>query len=66
MLGSEDTNYQIVVAALGKCSRPEKLKGFLYLDFINKARQSVVLDKLVQTIGTVSIGLACDHSEVIA
>ena len=42
----------VVVAAFGKCSRPETLKGFLYLDFIDTDKREAVLKKLVDTIRT--------------
>ena len=47
----EEGRCQVVVAAVGKCSRPEPLKSFLYLDFIDKSKQQAVVEKLVQTIG---------------
>ena len=40
----------MVVAAIGKCSRPEQLKAFLYLDFIDRDKRDNVLKKLVNTI----------------
>lgn len=49
-VGDERGACQVVVAAVGKCSRPEKLKNFLYLDFIDRDKRDYVLKKLVDTI----------------
>ena len=43
-----------MVAAVGKCSRPEQLKTFLYLDFIDRDKRDNVLRKLVNTISMLS------------
>ena len=45
---------EVVVAAVGKCSRPDMLKSFLYLDFIDPSKRAVVLEKLFHTIGIYS------------
>ena len=42
--------YRVVVAALGRCSRPDRLRSFLYLDFIDREKRQHVLQKLVETI----------------
>ena len=47
-----------MVAAIGKCSRPEQLKAFLYLDFIDRDKRDNVLKKLVNTISM------CHHHTV--
>ena len=45
---------EVVVAAVGKCSRPDRLKSFLYLDFIDPSKRAIVLEKLFHTIGIYS------------
>ena len=51
--GGRGESCQVVVAAVGKCSRPEQLKNFLYLDFINRDKSDYVLKKLVDTISKI-------------
>ena len=51
-LAASERGCQVIVAALGKCSRPENLKSFLYLDFIDKDKRDAVLNKMVGTIST--------------
>ena len=46
----EEGGRRVVVAALGRCSRPDRLRPFLYLDFIDREKRQHVLQKLVQTI----------------
>lgn len=53
--GRGGESYQVVVAAVGKCSRPEQLKNFLYLDFINRDKRDYVLKKLVDTISKMEV-----------
>ena len=43
--------HTIVVIAVSVCSRPDILKKFLYLDFIDRTKREVVWNKLIQTIG---------------
>ena len=42
---------KVVVAAVTSCSRPEPLKCFLYLDFIDKEKRKTVWDMLISTVG---------------
>ena len=49
-IADSDRGCQVVVAALGKCSRPDRLRSYLYLDFIDRDKRGVVLNKLVETI----------------
>ncbi|CAI7993579.1 mRNA cap guanine-N7 methyltransferase [Geodia barretti] len=53
--------YRVVVAALGRCSRPDRLRSFLYLDFIDREKRQHVLQKLVETIHS----SVSDHSESV-
>ena len=40
----------VIVAAVSMCSRPEPLKPFLYLDFMNREKKKAVWDMLLQNI----------------
>ena len=51
-LAAEGGGRTVVVAALGRCSRPDELKQFLYLDFIDRDKGDHVLQKLTETIST--------------
>ena len=55
-LYQESRECQLVVAAVGVCSRPEPLKSFLYLDFMDPSKHSNVWGKLLETIGKTYIG----------
>ena len=50
-LYQESHECQLVVAAVGVCSRPEPLKSFLYLDFMESSKYSIVWGMLLETIG---------------
>ena len=41
----------IIVIALSMCSRPQPIKQFLYLDFIDQSKQANVWKKLQEQIG---------------
>ena len=41
----------VVVGAVSSCNRPEPLKHFLYLDFMNREKRRIVWDKLTEAIG---------------
>ena len=41
----------VVVGAVSSCNRPEPLKHFLYLDFMDREKRRIVWDKLSQAIG---------------
>ena len=41
----------VIVVAVEKCSRPRDLKQYLYLDFIDQTKISMVWKKLEETIG---------------
>ena len=50
---------ELVVAAVERCSRPDQLRPFLYLDFIDRNKYENVWDKLLQTISERPV--TCTH-----
>ena len=57
---------QLVVAAAARCSRPEVLKPFLYLDFMDQRKHHTVWDILMQTVGELGVqGLTSSTNSVI-
>ena len=48
--GIEFTSHVIVIA-FGTCSRPERIKKFLYLDFIDRSKRQKVWEMLTHEIG---------------
>ena len=46
---------QLVAAAAATCSRPEALKPFLYLDFMDQRKHHTVWDMLMQTVGKLGL-----------
>ena len=45
----------LVAAAAASCSRPEELKPFLYLDFMDQRKHHTVWDMLMQTVGELGL-----------
>ena len=48
---SSDKKCDVIVVAVGTCSRPPDLKRYLYLDFIDRTKRSNVWNKLEETLG---------------
>ena len=46
---------QLIAAAAATCSRPEALKPFLYLDFMDQRKHHTVWDMLMQTVGKLGL-----------
>ena len=47
---SQEKRCQVVVAAFAACSRPDPLRRFLYLDFIERSKLRNVWEVLLKTI----------------